>query len=119
VVAPPIGRVRAGELPGPLSGRAARASRGEDKKGLATTHRAIAEPPKVINLMEASKRNVARGAEPEPKKAAVSKPTRAKAVPDRRQRALLLPVPGGREKKNALVAEPAASTAPKRRKKAG
>ena len=88
-------------------------------KGLATTPRAIAEPPKVINLMEASKRNVARGAEPEPKKAAVSKPTRAKAVPDRRQRALLLPAPGGREKKNALVAEPAASTAPKRRKKAG
>ena len=36
-------------------------------KGLATTPRAIAEPPKVINLMEALKRSVARGAEPEPK----------------------------------------------------
>ena len=35
-------------------------------KGLATTPRAIAEPPKVINLMEALKRSVARGAEPEP-----------------------------------------------------
>ena len=53
--------------------------------------------------MEASKRNVARGAEPEPKKAAVSKPTRAKAVPDRRQRALLLPCPAVAGRQTQLV----------------
>jgi hypothetical protein len=69
--------------------------------------------------MEALKRSLAQGAEPGPRKAAVSKPTRAKAVPYRRQRALLLAVPGGREKKDALAAEPVASTAPKRRKNAG
>ena len=88
-------------------------------KGRATTPRTIAEPPKVINLMEALKRSLAQDAEPEPKNAAVSKPTRAKAVPDRRQRAMLLPVSGGREKPDAAVAEPVAPTAPKRRNKAG
>jgi DNA end-binding protein Ku len=82
-------------------------------KGLATSPRAIAEPPKVINLMEALKRRLARDAEPEPKEVAVSRPTRAKAVADRRQRAL----PGGRKKLDTAVVAPAAPTAPKRRKK--
>ena len=74
--------------------------------------------PKVINLMEALKRSLAQDAEPEPKKAAVSKPTRAKEVTDRRQQVLLLSVFGGRGKTDAAVAEPAASSAPKRRRKA-
>jgi DNA end-binding protein Ku len=87
-------------------------------KGPATTPRAIAESPKVINLMEALKRSLAQDTEPAPKKAATSKPKLAKAVPDR-QRALLLPVSGGRDKADAAAAEPAASTTPKRRKKAG
>jgi DNA end-binding protein Ku len=87
-------------------------------KGPATAPRAIAEPPKVINLMEPLMCRLAQDAEPQSKKSAVSKPKAAKAVLDRRQRALLLPVTGGREKTDAAVAEPAASTAPKRRKKA-
>jgi len=68
--------------------------------------------------METLKRSLAQDAEPEPKKASASKPTRAKPVPERRPRALLLPVSGGREKKDEPVEEPTASTAPKRRKKA-
>jgi len=60
--------------------------------------RAIAEPPKVINLMEALKHSLAQDTEPEPKTAA-SRPTRAKAVPNRRQRALLLPVSGDAARK--------------------
>ena len=87
-------------------------------KGRATTPRTIAEPPKVINPMEALKRNLAQDAEPEPKKAAGKAP-RGKAVSDRRHRAMLPPVSGGREKTDGAFAEPAASTALKRRKKAG
>jgi non-homologous end joining protein Ku len=59
-------------------------------KRLATTPRAVAEPSGVINLVEALKRSLAQKVEPEPKKAAVSGPTRAKTVPDR---PLLLPYP--------------------------
>jgi DNA end-binding protein Ku len=89
-------------------------------KGLATAPRAVDEPPKVVNLMDALKRSLAQEEdEPSSKKAALATPTRATAVSDRRQRALLLPVSGGREKKDVAVAEPATSTAPKRRNKAG
>ena len=59
-------------------------------KGRATTPRTIAEPPKVINPMEALKRGLAQDVEA--KKAARAKPTRANAVPDRRHRAMLLSV---------------------------
>jgi DNA end-binding protein Ku len=62
-------------------------------KGLATAPRAIAESPKVINLMDALKRSLAQDAEPERKKAATSRPPRTKAVPDRRQRACCYPYP--------------------------
>jgi hypothetical protein len=88
-------------------------------KGLPITQCAVADPPKVINLMEASKRSLAQDSEPEPRAAAGTKPARAKVAADRRQRALMLPVSGGREKTDAAVAKPAASTVPKRQEKAG
>jgi len=64
------------------------------------------------------KRSLAQEAEPEPKKAA-SRLTCAKAGPDRGQRALLLPVPGGRGKTDTAGVEAKNSAAARRRKKAG
>jgi hypothetical protein len=109
---------RTGELSRPLLGRAARASRGEDKRtgDNASCNRRAAQSQ---HLMEAWKRSLAQDAEPEPKKAIASKPKPVKAVPDRRHWAMLPPVSGGREKPDAAVGEPAASTAPKRRREAG
>jgi DNA end-binding protein Ku len=85
-------------------------------KGIVTTPRAIAEPPKVIDLMEALKRSLAEtGALRTPAKTKRSKPV------DRRQPHMLMPVKGGQEKKPAAAAKPASAvTAPTgRRKKAG
>jgi DNA end-binding protein Ku len=86
-------------------------------KGVAQAPHTVAEPSKVINLMDALKRSLAQEAAAAEAKPA-PRPRRAKAVPDRRQPAMLLPVSGGRRKKEEPAAEPAASVSPKRRKKA-
>jgi hypothetical protein len=82
-------------------------------KGLPITPREISTPAPVIDLMAALKRSLVQ----EPPAAKGARGKRAKATPDRRQRALLLPVPGGRIKKEEQATEPA-TVATRGRKKA-
>ncbi len=82
-------------------------------KGLPTKPREISTPAPIIDLMAALKRSLVQ----EPPAAKVAKAKRAEAAPDRRQRALLLPVSGGRKKNEERATEPARA-AEKRRNKA-
>jgi DNA end-binding protein Ku len=91
-------------------------------KGLAKAPRAIEEPPKVVNLMEALKKSLAQEGAAAAGKPAKAEPKRAAKAPaaknDRRQVALLLPVDGGGKKKAAaLAAVPLAAATPARRNK--
>jgi DNA end-binding protein Ku len=83
-------------------------------KGLPIKPREISTPAPVIDLMAALKRSLVQEP-PAGKGAKITK--RATAAPDRRQRALLLPVSGGRRKKEEMATEPARA-AEKRRQKA-
>ena len=72
-------------------------------KGVAIKPREVTTPAPVVDLMAALKRSLAR----EMPAAKVATPKkRVKAVPDRRQRSLLLPVSGGGTGKEAVTTEP-------------
>ena len=89
----------------------------EKTKGQVVERREVAEPPKVVNLMEALKRSLAREQDEAAPEKAAARPARAPSASDRRQKALLLPVAGGRKKKEEPAAEAVpAREAPRRRK---
>jgi len=75
-------------------------------KGLPIKPREVITPPPVIDLMAALKRSLAQ--ETPATGATTAKQKRAKPIADRRQRSLLLPVAGGRKKKQEPATEPAA-----------
>ena len=83
------------------------------RKGQEVTAAPHVQMAPVIDLMAALKRSLA-GETPTAVVAAAKK--RAKAPPNRRQGALLLPVPGGRNKKDEPATEPATVAAKGRRK---
>jgi hypothetical protein len=80
-------------------------------KGLPIKPRDVSAPAPVIDLMAALKRSLAQ--ETPTKRGRANRESRKKAVPDRRQPSLLLPVSGGRRGKE----EPAAEQPTTRRRK--
>jgi len=90
----------------------------EKTKGQVVERREVAAPPKVVNLMEALKRSLAREQDGGAPGRAAARPARAPSASDRRQKALLLPVAGGRKKKEEPAAEAVPARAAPRRRKA-
>jgi DNA end-binding protein Ku len=87
------------------------------KGEVTASSRSIEEPPKVVNLMDALKRSLAREETSAPQRtAAASSAKRPRPAADRRQPPLLLPVSGGRGAKAEPEAQPAVPVAAKRRK---
>jgi DNA end-binding protein Ku len=85
-------------------------------KGVAIKPRAVSTPAPVIDLMAALKRSLAQEA-PAKGGTAEKQEKRTKARPDRRQPSLLLPVSGGRKRKEEPAVGPT-TIATRRRKKA-
>ena len=83
-------------------------------KGLPLKPRQVITPPPVIDLMAALKRSLAQ--EIPLTGAMTAKERRSRPAADRRQRALLLPVAGGRRKKEAPPIDPAAVAVRSRKK---
>jgi DNA end-binding protein Ku len=83
-------------------------------KGLPVKPSAVSTPPAVIDLMAALKRSLAQ--EAPAKSGRANKERRTKALPDRRQPSLLLPV-SGRRKSNVQPATEPTAIATRRRKK--
>ena len=87
------------------------------KGEVAASSPSIEEPPKVVNLMDALKRSLAREEASAPQRtAAASSAKRLRPAADRRQPPLLLPVSGGRGAKAEPEAQLAVPTPAKRRK---
>jgi DNA end-binding protein Ku len=84
-------------------------------KGLTVKPREIAAPPPAVDLMAALKRSLTREASGSKHTAAAAKKANKTAL-DRRQQALLLPVPGGRKRKAQPAAEPNAPAASRRKR---
>ena len=88
-------------------------------KGVVRPTHEVAEPPKVINLMYALKRSLSQESGAEMTETVTAARTgRGKTAQERRQAALLLPVSGGRKRREAAIEKPAASTPGRSRKKA-
>ena len=83
-------------------------------RGLPIKPREVIAPPPVIDLMAALKRCLAQ--ETPVTGGATAKERRAKPAADRRQRTLLLPVAGGRKRKDETATEPAAVAVRSRKK---
>ena len=83
-----------------------RALIGAKLKGLPITPREVITPPPVIDLMAALKRSLAQ--ETTATGAMTPKEKRPRPASDRRQRSLLLPVAGGRRRKEESATKPVA-----------